>query len=61
MPEDGVDLIDEIEPFTPGSRASITVNLEAGSYALICNITEIEDGELERHYELGMWTAFTVE
>jgi uncharacterized cupredoxin-like copper-binding protein len=61
VPEDEIDLVDEIEPFTPGSSASIALNLEAGSYALICNIAEIEDGELESHYELGMYTAFTVE
>ena len=61
VPEDEIDLVDEIEPFTPGSSASITVNLEAGSYVLICNIAEIEEGELESHYELGMRTAFTVE
>jgi uncharacterized cupredoxin-like copper-binding protein len=61
VPEDEIDLIDEIEPFTPGSAASIAVNLESGSYVLICNIAEIEDGELESHYQLGMYTAFTVE
>jgi uncharacterized cupredoxin-like copper-binding protein len=61
VPEDEVDLVDEIEPFTPGSSASITVNLEPGNYVLICNIAEIAEGELESHYELGMRTAFTVE
>jgi uncharacterized cupredoxin-like copper-binding protein len=61
VPEDEVDLLDEIEPFTPGSSASLTLSLAAGSYVLICNIAEIEDGELESHYELGMRTAFTVD
>lgn len=61
VPEDEIDLVDEIEPFSPGSSASITVNLEPGSYVLICNIAEVEDGELESHYQLGMRTAFTVE
>jgi uncharacterized cupredoxin-like copper-binding protein len=61
VPEEEVDLVDEIEPFTPGSSASITLDLEAGSYVLICNIAEVEDGELESHYQLGMRTAFTVE
>jgi uncharacterized cupredoxin-like copper-binding protein len=61
VPEDEIDLVDEIEPFTPGSSASITVNLEPGNYVLICNIAEVEDGELESHYQLGMRTAFTVE
>jgi uncharacterized cupredoxin-like copper-binding protein len=61
VPEDEIDLVDEIEPFTPGSSASITVNLGPGNYVLICNITEVDDGEIESHYQLGMRTAFTVE
>lgn len=61
VPDDEVDLVDEIEPFEPGSIASITLNLEPGSYVLICNIAEVEDGEIESHYEEGMRTAFTVE
>jgi uncharacterized cupredoxin-like copper-binding protein len=61
VPEDEVEMIDEIEPFTPGSSASIAVDLEPGSYALICNIAEIEGFELESHYELGMSASFTVE
>lgn len=61
VPEDQVDIVDEIEPFTPGSSASIAVNLEAGSYLLICNITEEEEDGLESHYKQGMVAAFTVE
>jgi uncharacterized cupredoxin-like copper-binding protein len=61
VPEDEIDLVDEIEPFTPGSSASITVNLKPGNYVFICNIADNEDGELESHYQLGMRTAFTVE
>jgi uncharacterized cupredoxin-like copper-binding protein len=61
VPEDEVDIVDEIEPFTPGSTASIAVDLAAGKYLLICNITEEEDGELESHYKQGMVAAFTVE
>ena len=61
MPEDQVDLIDEIEPFAVGTRAAIALDLEAGAYLLICNIAEEEDGTIESHYELGMHTAFTVE
>jgi len=61
--EDEVEIVDEIEPFAPGSSASISVNLTPGKYVLICNISEIEedDGEIENHYQLGMRTAFTVE
>jgi len=61
VPEDEVDLIDEIEPFAVGDTEEITVDLEPGSYVLICNIVEEEDGETEAHYQLGMRTAFTVE
>jgi len=61
VPEDEVDLIDEIEPFAANSSASIQLELEPGNYAFICNIAEVEEGELESHYELGMHAAFTVE
>jgi uncharacterized cupredoxin-like copper-binding protein len=62
VPEDEVDFIDEIEPFAVGSTGSITLDLEAGSYVLICNIVEVEaDGKIESHYEEGMRAAFTVE
>jgi uncharacterized cupredoxin-like copper-binding protein len=36
----------------PGKSKSTTINLEAGKYVLVCNI--------ERHYEKGMFAAFTV-
>lgn len=61
VPEDQIDVVDEIEPFTPGSSASIALDLESGHYILLCNITEVEDGEVESHYQNGMYTAFTVE
>jgi hypothetical protein len=35
--------------------------MEAGRYLLICNITEVEDGEIESHYKKGMVAVFTVE
>jgi uncharacterized cupredoxin-like copper-binding protein len=60
VPEDEVDIVDEIEPFAPDSSASIAVDLTAGKYLLICNITEVEDGEIESHYKKGMVAAFTV-
>jgi uncharacterized cupredoxin-like copper-binding protein len=36
----------------PGRSKSTTINLKPGKYVLVCNI--------ERHYEKGMFTAFTV-
>ena len=58
---EGVELIGEIEEFPVGETMSATYDLEAGSYALICNIVEEEDGGLESHYQEGMRLAFTVE
>jgi uncharacterized cupredoxin-like copper-binding protein len=48
---EGVTLVDEIEDIEAGSSESLTVNLDAGSYVLICN--------LPGHYEQGMHTGFT--
>jgi uncharacterized cupredoxin-like copper-binding protein len=61
VPEDEVDLLDEIEPFAVGSTGSLVLDLQPGRYVFICNIAEIEGGELESHYELGMRTVFVVE
>jgi len=58
---EGTVLLDEIESITPGNHAELTLDLEAGSYVLICNMVHVEDdGEVEVHYALGMRTAFTV-
>jgi plastocyanin len=57
---EGIEVIDEIEEFPVGETESLTVELDAGAYALICNVVEIEDGVTEAHYQLGMRTAFTV-
>ena len=61
VPEDEVDIAGEIEPYLPGTTASIELDLEPGRYVLICTIAEVEEGELESHYLLGMRAAFTVE
>ena len=47
----GVELVDEIEDIEGGSTQSLTVNLDAGSYVLICN--------LPGHYQQGMHASFT--
>jgi uncharacterized cupredoxin-like copper-binding protein len=45
-----------------GEAATLTLELEAGSYALICNIVdETDEGEPRSHYGLGMRVDFTVE
>ena len=48
----GVQVIDEIEPFAPGTQQTKTVNLATGAYVFICN--------LPGHYQAGMRTGFTV-
>lgn len=59
---EGVELIDEIEDIPVGESPSLTVDLEAGSYVLICNIVEEEeDGTVIVHYAEGMRTGFTAE
>jgi uncharacterized cupredoxin-like copper-binding protein len=50
---DGLELIDEVEDVTAGSTAQLEVDLEPGTYALICNLAD--------HYEQGMYTTLVVE
>jgi uncharacterized cupredoxin-like copper-binding protein len=52
IPEDQVDLVDEAEDIAPGTDTSLSANLTAGSYVLVCN--------LPSHYQAGMHAAFTV-
>jgi uncharacterized cupredoxin-like copper-binding protein len=55
---EGIEVVDEVEDLAVGDTADLTVTLEPGSYALVCNIyTEDED---EAHYAMGMRTAFNV-
>ena len=42
----------EVSELEPGASGSLTVNLKAGSYLLICNVPG--------HFSAGMWTTFTV-
>jgi uncharacterized cupredoxin-like copper-binding protein len=58
------DIVDEIEAeeLQPGDTATLDVDLEAGSYVLLCNLVEeMTSGEPESHYAEGMHTDFTVE
>jgi hypothetical protein len=54
-------VIGEIEGFPAGETCAGAFELEAGEYALFCNIVEEEDGAVEAHYAEGMFTSFTVE
>jgi len=55
----GIEVIDEIEDIPVGETQSLTVELEAGDYVIICNI--YDETEVEPHYAEGMRTGFTVE
>jgi uncharacterized cupredoxin-like copper-binding protein len=55
---EGIEVLDEIEEFPPGETESLTLDLEAGSYVLICNI--FDESEQEAHYAEGMRVAFSV-
>jgi uncharacterized cupredoxin-like copper-binding protein len=48
----GVTHIDELGEIKRGKSSTLNVNLPAGKYVMICNITG--------HYAAGMHTAFTV-
>ena len=45
---------------TSALTESMTSDLEPGNYVLLCNLVEEEDGEIEAHYQMGMWVAFEV-
>ena len=48
----GVEHIDEVEDIAPGADATLDVDLDAGSYVVICN--------LPGHYQQGMHAPLTV-
>ena len=50
--ESALTPVDEIEDIAAGSEESLSVDLAAGHYVLLCNI--------ETHYEQGMHADFTV-
>ena len=55
---EGVEAIDEIPEFAPGETQSLTLDLAAGAYVLICNVYDPDEDEA--HYQEGMRVAFTV-
>lgn len=59
--EDDIDgeVIGEVEGFNEDSCHGV-FDLDPGAYVLICNLVEIEDGEVEAHYSKGMRIAFDV-
>jgi uncharacterized cupredoxin-like copper-binding protein len=55
---EGIEPVDEIEDIAVGDTQTVAVDLDAGSYVLMCNI--YDKAEKESHYQQGMHTAFTV-
>ena len=51
--EEQVDVVASTADLNPGEQETLTVELAAGSYVLICNVPT--------HYGVGMTVAFTVE
>ena len=56
---EGMEVIDEIEDIPVGETQEVTVELEPGSYVLVCNIYSADEDEA--HYAEGMRIAFDVE
>lgn len=55
-------VLDEVEDIEAGSQKELTLDLEPGSYLLLCNVVEeTETGEVESHFHEGMHATFTVE
>jgi uncharacterized cupredoxin-like copper-binding protein len=48
----GISVVDEVEDIASGDTATLAVQMNAGSYVVICNIPG--------HYGLGMRAGFTV-
>lgn len=51
--------VGEVSELDMGATGSVTLDLTAGKYVLICNIVEAAGGH-ESHYNEGMRVAFTV-
>jgi uncharacterized cupredoxin-like copper-binding protein len=54
---EGVEEIDEIEEFEPGNTETLTTELEAGNYVMICNVVVGDTS----HYQEGMRAGFVVD
>ena len=58
---DGVTNMGEITDLAVGADGTLTVDLTAGNYILVCNIVDTNSGQTQAHYMLGMRMAFTVQ
>lgn len=55
----GVQFVDEVEDIDPGTTAKLGVDLDRGSYVLVCN-KPAEPGDPQSHFQHGMYSKLTV-
>jgi uncharacterized cupredoxin-like copper-binding protein len=55
----GVQFVDEVEDIDPGTTAKLSVDLDRGSYVLLCN-KPAESGDPQSHFQHGMYSKLTV-
>lgn len=54
--ESQLDVVGRIDPIEPGEEDEVTVDVESGTYVLICNLVS----DSTSHYLSGMYNRFTV-
>jgi uncharacterized cupredoxin-like copper-binding protein len=54
------NVLGEVEDVAPGDEKELTLDLDAGTYVLLCNVVEEEAGEVVSHFAEGMYATFTV-
>lgn len=52
--------IGEVEGLKSGEQGSLTVDLPAGDYVLLCNLVHVDGPIVESHYQFGMVDDFAV-
>ena len=57
----GVEVVDEAEDISAGDSVDLKVDLKKGTYVVVCNVVEDENGETLSHYEQGMRASLTVD
>lgn len=55
----GVDVVDRIQ-LGPGASGDLELDLDAGSYALVCNLPPDAAQHTPAHYERRMYAGFSV-
>jgi hypothetical protein len=54
-------LIGEAEDIEAGSDTELKLDLDSGTYVLLCNVVEEDEGEMESHFAEGMHAVLTVD